>query len=767
MSVRSRFLARIHRPADPPEDSVPMRLAVGGAVEIAIVAVVLEGGVSGAAALLPLLLAPLGYFFSYQQRHRSNITTKVLLSVGLLAAFAQFLQSVRLAGSVDQARIPLASLFLWVQVLHAFDVPRRRDLSFSIVSSVILMAEAGTLSFSTSFALLLIPWAALVGVWLFLSSRPSADALTRPTAVRRGGAGRGIAAPFRTATFTGVVVLVSSALVFMAIPRLPGTLVRSLPFSLVGPASSVADFAGGIENPSLPSRSGDGVVDFAPNAYPGFSDVVDLRARGHLSDDVAFRVRAPQAALWRAEAFDTYDGTRWTIADRTTESLVTDGASPGASMLPASVMDGIGPVPIVRVTQTFYVESQQPNVLFAAAVPERVYFPSGGLRADRYGSIRSPILLDPGLIYSVVSQVPVTTPSVLRLSSSEGLVSAGEGYVQLPPELPQRVRDLTARIAGNASTEYDRVIAVQSWLRAHTRYDLDVPLDPPGVDAVDHFLFVTRTGFCEQIATSMAVMLRTLGIPTRLVTGYGPGERNPLTGYFEVRQSDAHAWVEVFYPGVGWVPYDPTFGVPDAAPRPASRFIAGEVLAALGRFLSDAVPEPVKRLFHDLAGGLAVLGDHAMGTLPLLIVVARSSGLVVATETPPFTAAGATHRLGRVPRPDRRARRPGPSARRSRDPARVPAEHRDRSRDRTRDRRGGRGRRLDARARPLLGTSGRRRGSPAGARRGRPRARARRGRAEREVPFSACAEASRRSAAPTSPRPTRRSARPRSSSCAR
>ncbi len=596
-----------------------MRLAVAGAVEVAILAVVLEGGVSGLAAILPLLLAPAGYYFSYQQRHRSNITTKVLLSVGLLAAFAQFLQSVRLAGSVDQARIPLASLFLWVQVLHAFDVPRRRDLAFSVVSSVILMAEAGTLSLSSSFALVLIPWAALVGVWLFLSTRPPAGEVTEPTAVRHRRTGNPIAAPIRTVSFTGLVVLVASALVFMAIPRLPGTIVRSLPFSLSGPASSIENFAGGVENPQLPAQSGDGVVDFSANAYPGFSDVVDLRARGHLSDAVAFRVRTPQASLWRAEAFDTYDGTRWTISDHSTTPLLSNGDPPGAVSLPSSVVGSIGPVPVVRVTQTFYVDTQQPNVLFAAAVPEQVYFPAGGLQTDRYGSIRSPILLDRGLVYSVVSEVPVVRPSVLRLSSSEGMSSAGEEYLQIPPELPTRVHDLAARIAGSASNEYDRVMAIQTWLQTHTRYDLNVPPDPPGVDAVDHFLFVTRTGFCEQIASSMAVMLRTLGIPTRLVTGYGPGERNPLTGYFEVRQSDAHAWVEVFYPGVGWVPYDPTFGVPDAAPRPASRFIAGEVVAAIGRFLAEAVPEPVKQLFHDLVVGLGVLGHDAARRLPILL----------------------------------------------------------------------------------------------------------------------------------------------------
>ena len=130
-----------------------MRVAVAGAVEVAIIAVVAQGGVKGSAAILPLALAPVGYLFSYRQRHHSNLTTKVLLSVGLLAAFAAFLQSVQMAGSVDQARVPLASLFLWVQVLHAFDVPRRRDLAFSMVSSVILMAEAGALSLSSSFVL--------------------------------------------------------------------------------------------------------------------------------------------------------------------------------------------------------------------------------------------------------------------------------------------------------------------------------------------------------------------------------------------------------------------------------------------------------------------------------------------------------------------------------------------------------------------------------------------------------------------------------------
>jgi transglutaminase-like putative cysteine protease len=129
-----------------------------------------------------------------------------------------------------------------------------------------------------------------------------------------------------------------------------------------------------------------------------------------------------------------------------------------------------------------------------------VYFPAGGLLVDRYGSIRSPILLDKGLVYSVVSDVPVTEPRILRWAQPPEPAVIDPTYLQLPQDLPSRVGALARRITADADTQYDRVAAVQSWIRSNTRYDLDVPRDPVGVDAVDHFLFVTRTGFCEQIA---------------------------------------------------------------------------------------------------------------------------------------------------------------------------------------------------------------------------------------------------------------------------
>lgn len=622
----------LHRPPEPPEESIAMRAVVAGAVEVAIVAVVAQHAVKPAVAVVSIVLAPVGYWFSYRRRMRPSIVVKVLLAIGLMAALGQFLVAVGSVTSVDEARIPLASLFLWVQVLHAFDVPRRRDLSFSMVSSLILIAEAGALSLTSAFLWFLLPWAWLGGSWLYLTSRPRSDTLGVPTSIRRiqaGGRTHPRLAFARSALMPAIAVTAAAFLIFLATPRVPGALVKAPPFSL-DRVSPVANFDGGVTNPALPQAGADGVVDFASGAYPGFSDVVDLRARGHLSDQIAFRVRAAQASLWRAEIFDVYDGSRWTIGSGQTRDL-QPAESPGSFRVPRGSTDRpSAAVPTVPLTQTFYVDTPQPNVLFAAGTPTRVYFPASGLGVDPYGSIHTPILLDPGLVYSVVSQVPVFSPTLLRTAAQEEPSEAMAPYLQVPDSLPRRVHRLAAHITSGSSDEYGAVNAVQSWIRQHTTYNLDVPPDPPGVDEVDHFLFVTRQGFCEQIASSMAVMLRTLGIPTRLVTGFGPGTRNPFTGYFEVRQSDAHAWLEVYYPRIGWVPYDPTFGVPEASPGFGSHFMAGVVLGAIGRFVARVTPEPMKRAVGVALSTVAAAARWALRTWPVAVALVLAAAFAIA-----------------------------------------------------------------------------------------------------------------------------------------
>ncbi len=599
-----RFALR-RPPSAPPEDSVAIRVVVALAVEAGIVAVVLQAAVDPLSAVAALVLAPLGYLFSYRRRATSNLAVKVVLSVALLAALGQFLSSVRLVNNVDQARVPLASLFLWVQVLHAFDVPRRRDLAFSMVSSLTLVAAAGALSLTTTYLWVDLTWALLAATWLWLSARPRPDQVTAPLSIRRIAPERPSRAPVgRSIAAAGAAALILGVAVFMALPRLPAALVRTPPFSLGGGAPSDAS-PDEVRNPGLPSAGTDGVVDFTPDAYPGFSSAMDLRARGQLSDEIVFRVRADQATLARAEAFDRFDGVVWTSSSDDRETLPRsedDGYDVPSIGVDAQLPWGL----TNEVIQTFYIETPQPNVVFAAAHATRVYFPSGGLRLDPYGAIRSPILLDEGLVYSVVSNVPVLPPALLRqLPDPDPEVRRLAPYLQLPDSTPPRVGQLARSIVAGTTTEVDAVLAVEAWLRANTRYDLGVPREPDGVDAVDHFLFETKRGFCEHIASAMAVLLRSVGIPTRLVVGYGPGERNPLTGYFEVQQSDAHAWVEVWYPQAGWLSYDPTFGVPPAASSFGGRFLGGEAIAALARTIGERVPASVKEGVGAVSRGIA------------------------------------------------------------------------------------------------------------------------------------------------------------------
>ena len=611
-----------------PEDDLAMRIAVAAAVEIGLLAVVAQDVLSDRTAFLALVLAPIGYVVSYRRRAATNVAVKVALACGLFVATARFLGQIGYVTSPDAARAPLAALFLWVQVLHAFDVPRRRDLAFSMVSSTTMIAVGGALALTTSYLWWLLAWAVVSAGWLWASSRPLSGDLQAATIVRtRSRTAR--TAPARSVAAVAAAAFAIAIGVFAVMPRVPITMVRSLPFRM-SPGAQAAP-VDRVQNPALPEATSDGhVVDFSSTGYPGFSDVMDLRARGQLSDDVVFRVRTPFPQLWRAEVFDTYDGSLWTESRHHLIPLVSNDS--GGYDVPGS---GGFNGPTKQLVQTFFIDQAQPNVLFGAAQPQTVYFPSGALRTNADLSIRAPIFLDQGLVYSVESAVPAMTPNDLaQLPPMRHVPDRGYDarYLQLPDELPQRDRDLAGQITAGARNEYAAVMAVQSWLQTNTRYDLTVPREPDGIDAVDHFLFDTRRGFCEHIASAMAALLRAEGVPTRIVTGYGPGERNPFTGYYDVRYSDAHAWVEVLYPQVGWVPYDPTFGVPPVPGGDWGTPMGAGLVSWVTARLGAAVPAGVRTAVGAAArrvGAVLGAGRRALpvGAAILALLVAVAVGL--------------------------------------------------------------------------------------------------------------------------------------------
>ena len=183
--------------------------------------------------------------------------------------------------------------------------------------------------------------------------------------------------------------------------------------------------------------------------------------------------------------------------------------------------------------------------------------------------------------YQITSSVSVATPSELRNAGTDYPAWAILKYTQLPEDLPQRVWDLGAQLTEGVETPYDRAKAIEDYL-APLPYNLQVTPPPFDADGVDHFLFTLRQGYSEYFGSSMAVLLRTVGVPTRLATGYTQGDNLKDEDVYLVTDSHSHAWVEVYFPEYGWVNFEPTPGGNIPNPLLVEQEIEPQTLEATG-----------------------------------------------------------------------------------------------------------------------------------------------------------------------------------------
>ena len=190
------------------------------------------------------------------------------------------------------------------------------------------------------------------------------------------------------------------------------------------------------------------------------------------------------------------------------------------------------------------------NVFFLAPWARRV---SGAYRAvqiDRGGAVYDLDGERAVSLYEADSDISAPSPEQLRAAGDDFPASL-LAYLQLP-ELDPRIPQLAAQVSGSASNNYDKAVALEQYLKTNYVYTLQLP-GSPVADPLANFLFERKQGHCEFFASSMAVMLRTLRIPARLVNGFVNDEFNDLTGNYVVRAKDAHAWVEAYFPGYGWI----------------------------------------------------------------------------------------------------------------------------------------------------------------------------------------------------------------------
>lgn len=301
------------------------------------------------------------------------------------------------------------------------------------------------------------------------------------------------------------------------------------------------------------------------------TDSLDMTERPRLSDEVVFTVESSRGTFWRGETFDVWDGRRWTRSD--------DRFQPLLPVDRLRIAEGdLGAAGDDEVVQRVRIEAPYSDIVYAAASAVRVEIDRPVRQRPDGTLVSAP--LGRGATYTVTSRREPLTAERLRSVEGEPPAALVEQYAQ-PAVTTQRVRDLAQEIVAGAPSDYDAILAMQDWMGDRVEYTLDAPLAPKGVDVVDHFLFEAEQGWCEQIASSLVVLAREVGIPARLVTGFVPGEQDPVTGRFTVRERDAHAWAEVWFPEVGWVPFDPTADVPLAGDDASSQTVLGWILERL------------------------------------------------------------------------------------------------------------------------------------------------------------------------------------------
>ena len=388
------------------------------------------------------------------------------------------------------------------------------------------------------------------------------DARRHPstTGVLRGVAAIGVAGAVTVALLA--VVPVPDGPARLGLPALavdPNT--AADPGSLVGADGEPVD----VDDAAAQRAPGGSVT-----GYPGFTETLDTSIRGDLGDETVMRVRSPEPAFWRGQTFAEFDGRSWYVDDHA--GMPQQG--PWIDVIPAIGDAPASPVASRELIQTYYIEQDLPNVVFAATRATRLIF-DGTVWARPDGALRSDVTLTAGSVYTVLSQRLQVDADVLRaqgdLGALFGQYRAATGdrsidpFLQLPASTTRRTIELATELRRDGEPTYDTIQRYQAWIAANVEYDLDAPVPAEGADAVDDFLFESRRGFCEQIASALTIMLRSQSVPARLATGYVAGERDRVSGVWNVRASDAHAWVEVWFPQTGWQAFDPTASVPLAA----------------------------------------------------------------------------------------------------------------------------------------------------------------------------------------------------------
>jgi transglutaminase-like putative cysteine protease len=534
-------------PTTPHLDVIPLPQAINKYFELSIYLLVLMGfgtlASTGGLDLATILivgaaLSVRGYLFAKRRRVviSQRWTTPLTIAYFVFYAGDYFL----LSRSFLTATVHLV---LFAVVVRTFSLRRDRDytmlaiLAFLMVlASAVLTVDSVFLFFFAGFMLM------AVTTFILMEMRRSGRA-AKFQARHSNDPQEHRHLAFSLARVTPslvVMILVGAAAVFFLLPRMS------------------AGYLGG--------------YSFGTDFSSGFSDRVKLGQIGRIqqSDAVVMHIeidgdtRGMYALHWRGVALANFDGKNWSNSRE--EVVLPREADGGFSIplysqgLPKAALSRTQGVPGRLNRLIHYRVLMEPigtNVFFLAPWARRVSGAYRTLQIDAGGAISDLDSQRSVTLYEADSDISMPSPEQLR-GAGDYFPPFALSYLQLPGIDP-RIPRLAAQITGAASNNYDKAAAMERYLKGHYLYTLQLLRSPVG-DPLANFLFERKQGHCEYFASSMAVMLRTLRIPARVVNGFRSDEFNDVTGNYVVRAKNAHAWVEAYFPGYGWITFDPTPG---------------------------------------------------------------------------------------------------------------------------------------------------------------------------------------------------------------
>ena len=567
---------------------IPMGRAIDHYFELALYFLVCTGFVTLASTggldlpsmlFMSAALAGRGYLLA-QRRHfviSESWTTPLSFAYFVFFAADYFV----LSRAFLPATIHLA---LFGVVIRMFSLRRERDHVTLAILAFLMVLAAAVLTVDSTFLFSFVAFMLMaVGTFVLMEMRRSGRAANvQATHSNDPHEHRHLA--FSLARVTPalmLMILFTGAAVFFIMPRMSA-------------AGYMGDLASGTDLSS------------------GFSDRVQLGQIGRIqqSNAVVMHIqiegdREGRYDLhWRGVALSNFDGTTWSTPQ---DRFVLQGQREHNFSVPRSnpVLHSYVTVSQTREQVIHYRVLMEPigtNVFFLAPWARRVAGDYWILGSDVGGAVYN---LDTQRIisrYEAESDIATPRPQELRSAGRSYPPQVRDVYLSLPA-LDPRIPRLAAQITSSSTTDYDKAAALENYLKTRFGYTLQLPRTKVK-DPVANFLFERRQGHCEYFASAMAVMLRTLGIPSRVVNGFHSDEFNDLTDNYVVRARNAHSWVEAYFPGYGWQTFDPTPSVGSETPQGWGRI--GLYLDAMASFWRDWI------VSYDSAHQY-VLGQTAIG----------------------------------------------------------------------------------------------------------------------------------------------------------